>query len=203
MISEYVYFFDALGTITFSAYGGYLAVSHKFDVFGITVCAALTASGGGILRDIILQRTPVIFQNPEYVAFILLGIILVIFSRRFFEQWQVAFLTFDAIGLVTFSYIGSYAAIQANMSIVGVIVLGTLTAVGGGVLRDIVLNVQPEIMHRDVYASVAFLLSATFVVIQRIDSAAVNSPIIIVIVLGIGLLSRLVAMQYKLQLWRP
>ena len=182
---------DLIGTFAFATYGAYLALRQRYDLFGIITCAFITAVGGGTLRDIILGRLPVYFFNYTYLFIIVLAVLLVLFLKQKFlkiEKW-IQFL--DAIGLVTFAYIGAATGAQANLGLFAIICLAMVTAVGGGVMRDLLLNKQPEIMYRDVYASVAIIVGLLYSIL----------PTAIVII--IGLVLRLIVVKFRLSLWRP
>ena len=135
-----IYVLDLIGTFAFAVYGSYFALKKDFDLFGIFLAAFLTAVGGGTIRELILGNIPFYFFDSNYIWVIAFGMLLTIGIFRKFHRVQKFFLVADAVGLATFAFIGASAAANANLGFFAVVFCATLTAVGGGVLRDLVLR---------------------------------------------------------------
>lgn len=155
---------EIVGTIAFAVSGAFVAINAKFDVFGVLVVGCLTAVGGGIMRDILIGATPpAIFSKPYIVgiaaiASLVVFIVAYIYRNRFQavrERVETINNLFDAMGLAAFTVAGTAVAF-ANKALAAnpflSIMLGVLTGVGGGVLRDIVTENLPYIFKKHVYA---------------------------------------------------
>ncbi|MBN2138428.1 MAG: trimeric intracellular cation channel family protein [Sedimentisphaerales bacterium] len=194
-----IYFLDLLGTFTFAAYGAYVAQRKEFDIFGIFACAFLTALGGGTLREFVLGNIPFYFFDNNYVYAIIGGAAFSIFVYHRFERLNRYMLVVDAVGLATFALIGATAAKQAQLGAFAVVFLATITAVGGGLLRDVSIREVPRIFYRDFYASPAIFLGVVYAVFGRYRQHSV----FIWSVVTCTFLLRLAAIYFKLHLWGP
>ena len=194
-----IYLLDLLGTFTFAFYGAYVGMQKKFDIFGIFVVAFLTAVGGGTIREIMLGHLPAYFTDMHYLGAIVLGIIFSILSFPTFHKINKYALIVDAIGLVTFAFIGASHAYDAGLGAFAVILLATISAVGGGLLRDIAIAETPQIFYKDFYASPAIFLGILYVLCE---SHITNSAVVYSII-ALAFILRLVAIYFKLNLWGP
>ena len=194
-----IYILDLIGTFAFAIYGSYFALRENFDIFGISVAAFLTAVGGGTIREIIFNKTPFYFFDQNYLIAISLGIA---FSLLFFKKFHLVnrvILFLDSIGLVAFAFIGASKANDLGLGIFGTAFFATLTAVGGGALRDLVSNKVPEIMHREAYASVAVLLGLSYGIFSnKVENIVFANGMLIFF-----LTLRLFTAFKKINLWKP
>lgn len=152
---------DMIGIISFALSGFLIAVHYKLDILGIFISSFLTALGGGIIRDTIANKTPYVFDAHLPI---LLVVGTLIFSLVFklhkitnFEG-KMAFVISDAIGLSSFAITGALIALESDFNFLGVLVLAFLTAVGGGTLRDILINKVPSILVSEFYGTVAIIV---------------------------------------------
>lgn len=151
--------FDILGTIAFAVLGALAGIDKKLDIFGILILALATAVGGGIIRDVVISNTPpVAFRNPLYVEVSILGAVAVIFLRDLCHRFKMVIQVCDAIGL------GAFAAAGANMAvdfgyynILTVVFLAVVTAVGGGIIRDVSIQQLPGVFYKEIYATASLL----------------------------------------------
>lgn len=159
---------DILGIIAFALSGFLVGVRNKLDLLGIIISASLTALGGGVVRDVILDRTPFAF-NEYYPAITVIATISFAFVFRLYRREQIErqwlFVISDTIGLVAFSITGALLAIDAQFNFFGVIILSFLTAIGGGVLRDILINQVPAVLVSDFYGSIALIVSVLLLIL--------------------------------------
>lgn len=162
---------DILGIIAFALSGFLVGVRNKLDLLGIIISASLTALGGGVVRDVILDRTPFAF-NEYYPAITVLTTIAIAFAFRLYRREQIErqwlFVISDTIGLVAFSITGALLAIDAQFNFFGVIILSFLTAIGGGVLRDILINQVPAVLVSDFYGSIALIVSILLLIFSAL-----------------------------------
>ncbi|HZD54778.1 MAG TPA: TRIC cation channel family protein [Candidatus Aquicultoraceae bacterium] len=174
------FLFDLTGTLAFAMAGAFKAIRKKLDLLGILVLGFATAMGGGVVRDALLHRTPVAFTTNLYAVFSLLGCFLASAwhfaakGRRFLDEDR-AFLIVDALGLAVFAVIGATAAADAGLKPWGVVVLGGVTGVGGGAIRDVLVMEIPMVLHADFYATAALLGGFSFVLLP---AAGFDRPVV-------------------------
>ncbi|GGT30593.1 trimeric intracellular cation channel family protein [Streptomyces kurssanovii] len=158
---------EIVGIFVFAISGALLAVRKNFDVFGMAVLAEVTALGGGLLRDLIIGAVPpAAFTDLGYFVTPLVATALVFFLHPHVERIQVAVNVFDAAGLGLFCVTGTTKAYEYGLGLTSSATLGLATAVGGGVLRDVLANEVPSLLRwdRDLYA-VPAIVGATMVVV--------------------------------------
>ena len=180
---------DIIGIICFALSGFMMAVHHKLDILGVFISSFLTALGGGMIRDVLADRTPYVFTTNLPVVLVV-GTVLVALLFKLHKiddlEGKSAFIISDAIGLVSFSITGSIIAIQNDFNFLGALILSFLTAVGGGTLRDILINRVPSILVSEFYATVA-LIVATIVFILQMNDLISLLTLTIVFIFGVAL----------------
>ncbi|MEL5958477.1 trimeric intracellular cation channel family protein [Streptomyces sp. CLV115] len=190
---------DIVGIFVFAISGALLAVRKNFDVFGIAVLAEVTALGGGLFRDIVIGAVPpAAFTDLGYFTTPLLAAVLVFFMHPHVERIQVGVNVFDAAGLGLFCVTGTVKAYDYGLGLTASAALGLATAVGGGVLRDVLANEVPSLLRwdRDLYAVPAIVGAAMTVLCIRFDTLNAFTSGTAVIV---AFVLRLLAMRYH---WR-
>lgn len=152
---------DALGIFVFALSGGLAASRRGLDFFGILVVSLLPAIGGGTLRDLLLDR-PVFWLEQSNTILIALGggVLSAILGERIARFKTLIW--FDAMGLALFSVIGAQAAHALGHGPIVVVMMGTITASFGGLIRDVVCNEVPLILREDIYATAALIGSFVF-----------------------------------------
>lgn len=164
-----VVFADIIGIIAFALSGFLTGVRHHLDLLGLIIAGSITALGGGVVRDALLDRTPFAF-NEYYPAITVLATIAFALFFRLYRHEQLEqkrlFVISDTIGLVAFSITGALLAIDAQLNFFGVIILSFLTAAGGGVLRDIMINQVPSVLVTDFYGSIALIVAILLLVVN-------------------------------------
>lgn len=168
---------EIIGTIAFAVSGGFVAIRAKFDIFGVLVIGCVTAVGGGITRDILIGVTPPAIFSRWYIvgvaALAALGVFLLAYwkRKRFDEtRGRVEHVNniFDAVGLAAFTVMGTEIAFSQGLSgnVFLSVMLGVLTGVGGGLLRDIFTETPPYIFTKHVYALASILGAVLYYVIR-------------------------------------
>ena len=153
---------STIGSVAFALSGFIAGVHHRLDVMGIFIVSMLTANGGGAVRDVLVGRTPAVLTDPSafyLVCAVIGGALLLRMHEKIHVEKNVWFVLSDAVGLVAFSLTGTLVGIEAGLSMFGVMVLGFITAAGGGIIRDMLLNRVPSILSSDFYGSVALLMA--------------------------------------------
>jgi uncharacterized membrane protein YeiH len=149
---------DLLGTLAFALTGAFRAVKYELDWLGVIVLAAVTGVGGGMMRDVLLGATPpVALQQPMYLGVCVLGAALTIVAKRYIASFWGWVMLVDALGLGFFAAIGAARAEEAGAHPMTIILLAGLTAVGGGVIRDVLVSEIPQVLQSDFYATAALL----------------------------------------------
>jgi uncharacterized membrane protein YeiH len=149
---------DLVGVFFFAVSGSLLAARKNIDIVGSLLLASLVGLGGGVIRDLILDAgPPAAFSNPAYLVPPLLATVLVYFLFSSVQRFTSLLILFDAGGLALFCMTGTVKALAVGMNPVAAVLLGVMTAVGGGLLRDVTANEVPELFNpRDIYALPAF-----------------------------------------------
>jgi uncharacterized membrane protein YeiH len=185
--------------ITAEAMTGALAAGRRnMDLFGVSLIAFLTALGGGTVRDILLGNFPVNWtQHPQYIYLTIGAGLFTIVIAKFVHKLQQLFLVLDAIGLVTFTLIGCNVGQTLGYDPAIVIMAGIITGIFGGILRDILCNRPPEVLHRELYASVALVVALMYLQLQRLD---ISEDTTLLASFSVGLLLRMSALKWRWQL---
>lgn len=197
---DLIYILDILGTFAFAISGAFRAVKYELDILGVIVLSVATGVGGGIIRDCLLGSfPPVALLDQRYILICIVGALLVFFiAPKIAKRWHYVLLA-DAVGLSVFAVIGATKAEAAHAMPLTIIMMAMVTATGGGVIRDLLVNEIPAILKTDFYATVAFLGGALYLLfgLLHIDH---NSQISLTIM--ITLIARLFGMKYSINLPR-
>ena len=189
---------EIVGTAAFAVSGALAASRQNMDIFGFCVLALMPAVGGGTLRDLILDRTPVFWvENPWYVL-IAIGASLAVFFRTFKPGGRMRLLVWaDALGLALFAVTGTEISLQFGTGPLVAIMLGVVTGVAGGMIRDVICNEIPLVLTGDIYATAAFAAGATFVLCMQFGLVREWSLIVAVVT---GFVTRAAGIRYNLSL---
>lgn len=200
-MNTFIFIANFIGVIAFAISGAIKGIKHKLDILGIVVLAVVTAVGGGIIRDTLLNKIPFVLLNTIdiYVATITAIIIFLISKYNNFSKNNMIFilLVMDAVGLAIFTVIGAKIAILSNLNVISVAIISTITGVGGGVIRDILVGEIPIVLKEDVYAFLCFFgaILYNFLLLEF-----KNEYIISIIIFSIILIIRIIVIKYKLNL---
>jgi len=182
--------------MAFAVTGAFKAIEHKSDIVGIIILATITGVAGGTIRDMVLGKIPPnSLLDPTYLIItVVTGMILFFLYSRLKKHWNV-FLKFDAIGLGVFTIIGATFAFNIfGLNFLAMVLAGMLTAVGGGILRDVFVNEIPIVFVKELYASASFAGVVVFYFMLVIGGELYLATITgIIITTGL----RLVAMKYN------
>ncbi len=187
---------DIIGIICFALSGFLIAVHYKLDILGVFIAAFLTALGGGMIRDVLADRIPYVFTtNLPVILVVCTVLIALLFKLHKIAdlEGKTTFIISDAIGLVSFSITGSIVAIQNEFNFLGVLILAFLTAVGGGTIRDILINRVPSILVSEFYATIALIIATSIFILEIFE---LRNLFTLTIVFVCGVLLRLFA-YYK------
>ncbi len=153
---------EYIGIVAFTMSGFFVAVRNKLDLLGVLVATFLTALGGGIIRDIAVDKTPFTFTH-NYPALIVISVLLLLILFKFHKRNSIEnkplFIWSDSIGLVSFSISGALIAIEHHFNLAGVIAMAFTTAVGGGIARDVIINEVPFVLKTGFYGTISILIA--------------------------------------------
>jgi uncharacterized membrane protein YeiH len=192
------YYLDLAGVAVFAASGVLAARDRDLDLIGIIVVAAITAIGGGTLRDLLLDRHPIFWiTDPTYLVVITAAALLTVAYVRVRPPPGATLLVADALGLGLFALSGAQLAEAAQVPALIVVLLGTMTGVTGGVLRDVITARVPLILQQEIYATAAIVGVAAYLALQ-----ALGAPKAIAFWAGMAVVValRLVAIRWGLHL---
>lgn len=170
--------FDILGTVAFAASGGLVAIRRRMDIFGVAVLAIVTATGGGILRDIVIGHLPPeAFLSPRYVAIAggvgIVCFLVLYFHPRLPHKFETAYdwvmFCFDTLGVAAFTVDGVAIASASGHgdNLFLSVFLGVITGIGGGMIRDVLASRVPEVLQKHVYALASILGAVVGGVLMR------------------------------------
>ena len=193
---------DLIGTVAFAATGAFKAIEHKSDIVGIIFLATITGVAGGVVRDIIFGRIPPLaIIDPLYLILTTSTGVAIFFIYRAAKLHLNLILKFDAVGLGVFTIIGATFAYNiVGLSFLAMAFAGIITAVGGGILRDVFVNEMPIVFVKELYASASFV---GVVVLFGLLSAGVDINIAAIPAIATVTALRLMAMKYNWNLPRP
>src|SRR3954471_17008803 len=164
------------GTFVFGLSGGLAAVRAKLDLFGIVVLAAVVALAGGITRDLLIGAPPATFRDWRYPAAAGPAGLVCFFGRPGLERIKRSVLIFDAVGLGLFCVTGATKALDYGVGAVPAVLLGAVTGIGGGILRDVLLRDVPTVLRHDLYAFPPLLGAGIRVAAQESGSTSALFP---------------------------
>ena len=177
---------DLVGVFVFALSGALVAVRKGLDLFGILVLAAVAGLGGGLVRDVLLNTVPVAVTDWRLLAAAAAGGLATFFFHPGIGRIARPVRVLDAAGLGAFAVAGALKALSFGIGPFGAVVVGTITAIGGGMLRDVLAREVPEVLQRELYA-VPAILGATVVAVAsatgHLDRAVVLGAAAMVFVL--------------------
>ncbi|MCH8569401.1 MAG: trimeric intracellular cation channel family protein [Balneolales bacterium] len=176
---QFLYWADLAGIGVFAISGALAAGRKSLDWLGVFVIAVVTAIGGGTIRDLLLGRGPVFWiQDPIYLYVIFFFALITLFYSRFNKPPLRILLIADAFGLAIFAILGASIAESAGVSWINVIILGTITGVAGGIIRDVITNEIPLILRRDFYASAAIFGIFMYLMLKHLGLEQVSASVV-------------------------
>jgi uncharacterized membrane protein YeiH len=188
---------EYLGTFAFAISGIRLASAKQFDLFGAFVVGFATAVGGGTLRDLLLGVTPFWLANPSYLICTAIALVFVIIFSRHLVRLENTFFIFDTIGLGLFVLVGIEKSLALDFPLWVAIIMGMTTGAVGGIIRDIIINEEPLIFRKEIYASACIIGGLIFCLLNFL---AVN-PLITQIATILGVIFiRIIAVRFKIGL---
>lgn len=188
---------EFLGTFAFAISGIRHAAAKHFDWFGGYVCGIAVAIGGGTMRDVMLGATPFWMTNPFYMICTALALVFVIAFSKKMEGLRNTWFVFDTLGLALFTIAGIQKSLTFGQPYWVAIIMGCITGSAGGVIRDVLLNNEPVIFRKEIYAIAAVLGGITY---WGLDSLCVNIELTVILSFAVTCLMRFLAVRFHLSL---
>src|ERR1044072_1642799 len=188
-------FLDYFGTVAFAITGAFKAIEQKADIVGVVILSSVTGLAGGLIRDVIFgEYPPAALSDPMYLVLTTItGFTIFFLYPRLKKHWNI-FLKCDAIGLGVFTVIGAsiaYSIFGPNLLLISI--GGLITATGGGILRDVLVNEIPLVLVRELYASASFIGVVVFFVLILVSDPVLAAISGIITATGL----RLLAIKYQ------
>ncbi|HET7325687.1 MAG TPA: TRIC cation channel family protein [Nocardioidaceae bacterium] len=162
---------NLLGTFVFGLSGGLAAVRARLDLFGVVVLAAVVGLAGGITRDLLIGVPPETFRDSRYLVAVGAAGLASYFARPVLDRIHRGVQVFDAVGLSVFCVTGASKAVDSGLGPAQAVILGAITGIGGGMLRDVLLRQVPTVLRHELYAIPALLGAGVVVAASAADSA--------------------------------
>ena len=195
---EVIYVLDILGTFAFAISGALVALDKKFDIFGVIIIAFVTAVGGGMLRDVLINAHPINWIGDLNYLYIIFSAVLFtfLFKSKIAYLSKTMFL-FDTIGISVFTLLGLQKGLSYDLHPIIAIIMGMISAVFGGVLRDVLTAKIPLIFEKEVYASACLVGGINYLILNyfKVDEN-INFIISAIVIASI----RAVAVKFHLEL---
>lgn len=195
---DIIYVIDILGTFAFAISGALVASKKDFDLFGVIILAFVTAVGGGMLRDILINSHPINWIGDlNYIYTILIAVVCTFLFKSKIAPLRKTFFLFDTIGISVFTLLGLQKGLSLDLPAIVAIIMGMVSAVFGGVIRDVLSREVPLILKKEIYASACLSGGLVYLLLKKLqvpdDLNFISSAIVIIII-------RTVSVVYHLEL---
>ncbi|MFT6066700.1 MAG: putative membrane protein YeiH [Paraglaciecola sp.] len=195
---ELIYVLDILGTFAFAISGALVALDKKLDIFGVIIIAFVTAVGGGMLRDILIDAHPINWIGDlNYLYIIFSAVIFTFLFKSKIAYLSKTLFLFDTIGIGVFTLLGLQKGLSYDLHPLVALIMGMISAVFGGVLRDVLTNRVPLIFEKEIYASACL---AGGVMYLTLNYFSVEENINFIISASVVVIIRVVAVKFSLEL---
>jgi uncharacterized membrane protein YeiH len=193
---ELLHILDLLSTFVFALVGARVAADKGLDYGGIAFIAAIASVSGGTLRNVFLGLTPIWVTDPWIIASIIAAVVLTLVFRRVTHIGRTL-LIMDTFGLAVATMSGTQLAFEEDIAWFAAIILGVITAVTGGLLRDVLCQLEPVLLHRETIGTSSMMGAITFVALNQLD---VTQNLCAIIGGAVVVLTRVVSIRFDLHL---
>ncbi|AWV98343.1 trimeric intracellular cation channel family protein [Arcticibacterium luteifluviistationis] len=188
---NWIYFFEILGTVIFVISGVMTAIDDDFDVVGSIIIGIVTAVGGGTVRDVLIGQTPVGWmRDTSFLWAMLAGVILSYLFRKYITKLRRSMFFFDTMGIGLFTILGLQKTLNAGLEVPFAVLMGIVSAVFGGVIRDVLTNRVPLIFRKEIYATACLVGALVFLALEQFNTIRpINMGVSMLVVMIIRYLS--------------
>ena len=195
---ELIYVLDILGTFSFAISGALVASDKKLDLFGVLIIAFVTAVGGGMLRDVLMNAHPINWIGDlNYLYTIFAAVVFTFLFKSKMNYLGKTLFLFDTIGISVFTLLGLKKGLSFNLHPIVALIMGMISAVFGGVLRDVLTNKIPLIFKKEIYASACLVGGIVYLSLRQFN---VPENVVFVISASIVVVIRVVSVRFHLEL---
>jgi uncharacterized membrane protein YeiH len=195
---DVIYVIDILGTFAFAVSGALVALDKKFDMFGVLIIAFVTAVGGGMLRDVLIDAHPINWiGNLNYLYTIFTAVVFTFLFKSKIAHLSKTMFLFDTIGISVFTLLGLEKGLAFDLHPIIALIMGMISAVFGGVLRDVLTNNVPLIFEKEIYASACLAGGIIYLILNYFK---VDQNINFIISASVVVTIRAVVVRFKLEL---
>ncbi|TXD48418.1 trimeric intracellular cation channel family protein [Polaribacter sp. IC073] len=193
-----IYVLDILGTFAFAISGALVALDKKFDIFGVIIIAFVTAVGGGMLRDVLINAHPINWiADLNYLYVIFTAVMFTFLFKSKIAYLSKTMFLFDTIGISVFTLLGLEKALAIDLHPIIALVMGMVSAVFGGVLRDVLTTKIPLIFEKEIYASACLSGGIVYLILNYFR---VDENINFIISAAVVVIIRVIAVRFHLEL---
>lgn len=195
---DIIYVLDILGTFAFAISGALVALDKKFDLFGVIIIAFITAVGGGMLRDVLINAHPINWIGDlNYLYTIFSAVIFTFLVKSKIAYLSKTMFLFDTIGVSVFTLLGLQKGLSFELHPLVAVIMGMISAVFGGVLRDVLTNRVPLIFEKEIYASACLAGGVMYLILNHFN---IEENINFIISALVVVIIRVVAVRFSLEL---
>ncbi|CAM1333393.1 trimeric intracellular cation channel family protein [Tenacibaculum aestuariivivum] len=193
-----IYTLDIVGTFAFAISGALVAMKKSFDLFGVVIIAFVTAVGGGMMRDVLINAHPINWiSDLNYVWTILIAVGFTFLFRSKIAPLRKTMFLFDTIGISVFTLLGLEKGLAYNLHPFLALIMGMVSAVFGGVLRDVLTRKVPLIFKKEIYAFACLGGGLVYLILANFN---INKDLHFVVSAAVVFIIRSIAVKYKLEL---
>ena len=197
---DVIYTIDILGTFAFAISGALVALDQDLDLFGVLIIGFVTAVGGGMLRDILIDAHPINWMGDlNYLYTIFIGVFITLLFKSKILPLSKALFIFDTVGISVFTLLGLKKGLAFELHPLIALIMGMISAVFGGVLRDVLTNKVPLIFQKEIYASACLAGGVVFLLLRL---TSLSPDLNFIISASVVIIIRLVVVKYELELPR-
>ncbi|MEE9348794.1 MAG: trimeric intracellular cation channel family protein [Flavobacteriaceae bacterium] len=193
-----IYSLDIIGTFAFAVSGALVASKKNYDLFGVVIIAFVTAVGGGMMRDVLINYHPINWIGDlNYIWTILSAVVFTIMFKSKIAPWSKTMFIFDTVGIAVFTLLGTEKGLNFGLHPFVAAVMGVVSAVMGGVLRDVLTQKTPLIFKKEIYALACFIGAFVFLILNHYKLSLQIQYVITIITV---IIIRVIAVKYHLEL---
>lgn len=193
-----IYVIDIIGTFAFAISGALVALKKEFDVFGVIIIAFVTAVGGGMIRDVLINAHPINWIGDiNYIWTILIAVSITFLFRSRIAPLRKTMFLFDTIGISVFTLLGLQKGLSYNLHPFIALVMGMVSAVFGGVIRDVLTRKVPLIFKKEIYASACLSGGVVYLILGNFN---INEDVHFIVSASVIIIIRTVVVKYELEL---
>lgn len=193
-----IYAIDIIGTFAFAISGALVALKKEFDVFGVIIIAFVTAVGGGMIRDVLINAHPINWIGDiNYIWTILIAVSITFLFRSRIAPLRKTMFLFDTIGISVFTLLGLQKGLSYNLHPFIALVMGMVSAVFGGVIRDVLTRKVPLIFKKEIYASACLSGGVVYLILGNFK---INEDLHFIVSASVIIIIRTVVVKYELEL---